>query len=430
VKGEFITVRKEAEEWSSRTLSRTPSLSTLQRNQLVSEKQLGTYVINLDRSRSRWRQCVQELKRNKGLMELSNHKVTRVRAVDGRLLHHVKSDVQFHDEVFTTLQYHHNYGNKNDEATKKDFSKVFEVKIMTVSVPGWMPGNIAVTLSHLFAIRCAYDRGDEIALIFEDDVLMSNKGSVGLDKSEMLKRVLEVSKADSNWSILQLGWIIADDSDTTGRLATAYHNGLLLVPRMPCGNADFQIYGLHAYAISRVGMKQLLDMWWPFGSGSSPYTCSCRDSEVVIKDDDDDDDDDDDGVGFIYAESMAIHEVLTNRYQPSTVVQTPTVDFRLANRLFSESVILDLPRVYTSTIPIFNQRSSEDSETEHAHPSKHSYFRGQSHYVTAKLFDDHTTTTTSYHGTGIQFAPPPLDTMASKVTYTYTTRVSSLHIIH
>ena len=195
------------------------------------------------------------------------------------------------------------------------------------------PGNVAVTLSHLSAIKVAYDRGDEVALILEDDVSfdlpwgpphenrsLGGDSEVG-DGNDVLRggglaTVLKAIRDVPEWSLVQLGWLPEAETDGLRRLVEAWRRGVVAAPRMPCGNADWRIYGLHAYLVHRRGMEALLDAWWPGGKRGAPLS------------------------------DIAAAGSLRGGFE---------FDLRLAGRVFSESVIMAMPGVYTVTRPLFIQ---------------------------------------------------------------------------
>jgi GR25 family glycosyltransferase involved in LPS biosynthesis len=103
---------------------------------------------------------------------------------------------------------------------------------------------VAVTISHLIAIKKAYDEEQDIALIMEDDVKIYE------DFSSDWKKY--ISLAPDNWRILQMLTI-------NEKSVLEYLEGILHSPFVPYFPEH---YSTGAYIINRRGMKELLDQTW------------------------------------------------------------------------------------------------------------------------------------------------------------------------
>lgn len=173
---------------------------------------MPTYYINLDRSAARRRRFEDQLK------EFSTH-ATRIPAVDGR---NIDLDVstQGVDGTYT-------FKGQKRSVSVRGYLKSGERRLPCSK------GELGCTLSHLHAIRTAFDNGDALALIFEDDVtfeLMPFWPQTLIDI---------VGSAPSGWEILNL---------TSSRA---------------CSREGFDVhtpvfdYSAQAYIINRKGMSRL-----------------------------------------------------------------------------------------------------------------------------------------------------------------------------
>ena len=114
------------------------------------------YWINLNRSIDRKRKMEQQLKE----YDINNH--VRVEGIDGKELDFEK----YRDKCMNRTEY-----------------------------------ELGCTLSHLKAIKSAYNNGDEYALIFEDDCSFE---FVKYQKYSIDELIEIMNKEHSNWNILQL----------------------------------------------------------------------------------------------------------------------------------------------------------------------------------------------------------------------------------
>eukprot|EP00944_MAST-04C_sp_MAST-4C-sp1_P007546 g7546.t1 len=203
-------------------------------------------------------------------MEQSLHKYnfnfTRIEAIDGNELVH---------EVETASV--HTYSNDIGDAI-----------VFSNSNDTWIDGAVptkseaACAMSHLKAIRRAYEDGNEVAIIFEDDVAFDDTMPLYRD-SESLPHVLNNAyELEANFSILQLHWIFTAVSNESvidrDELLRAYTRGELVVrrdrfPRLEntmCGGRV--LWSALAYAIRRPYMKLLLETFLPhYDVDSGPF---------------------------------------------------------------------------------------------------------------------------------------------------------------
>ena len=203
-------------------------------------------------------------------MEQSLHKYnfnfTRIEAIDGNELVH---------EVETASV--HIYSNVIGDAI-----------VFSNSNDTWIDGAVptkseaACAMSHLKAIRRAYEDGNEVAIIFEDDVAFDDTMPLYRD-SESLPHVLNSAyELEPNFSILQLHWIYTAISNESvidrDELLRAYTRGELVVrrdqyPRLEntmCGGRV--LWSALAYAIRRPYMKLLLETFLPdYGADSGQF---------------------------------------------------------------------------------------------------------------------------------------------------------------
>jgi len=388
-------LRKHAKAWATlaSAQSRAPSLEQAEQGPAGSNgwweqsnddsslyKRLGVYVINLDRSPDR-------LAAFTAAAEVAGlPPFERVVGVDGRRFAEVPQELQGppgqETSVETVLEYHPEgtEGSVNREAG----CGIFRVRYMELSFLGpqmmTKAGNVAVTLSHLMAMRRAFDAGHEVALVLEDDVSFDFPWGGGSSSAAGggLGAVLEAVEAISDWTITQLGYTPEDETDSLQRLVEVWRRGVLLAPRQPCGNADWRVYGLHAYLVHRRGMRLLLDQWWPGGAAAA------------------------------------------GPLMPTLACTAPVaeVDLRQAGRVFSESVILTLPGVYTVTRPLLGQRRGVASETGHAATDRHEHFHAVAHHALLRAFmSDFEDTHAIHDARGVEFGPPAIDTSKMQVDY-------------
>eukprot|EP00750_Incisomonas_marina_P028525 INCI6753.3.p1 GENE.INCI6753.3~~INCI6753.3.p1 ORF type:complete len:654 (+),score=45.11 INCI6753.3:116-2077(+) len=118
---------------------------------------------------------------------------------------------------------------------------------------------LAVAASHLRAIKAAFDAGDEVALIFEDDAsaaLIPHWQNMGLSE------VLDALPRD--WHVIQLHVWLGLGFGGAARAVDIMRNALRqgnLVSRRDAWD-DAELWGVVAYAVSRAGMRELLRTHW------------------------------------------------------------------------------------------------------------------------------------------------------------------------
>lgn len=387
-------VRVDAQEWAARVLPRQvqPSPPLVPETRLSSRNSwwgpmphdLGVYVINLDRSPERLASFLDEASKH----GLDTEKIFRVSAVDGRFLSESTGHKKNSTVVDTVLDYCPDIENGSGRCSSHFSVRFIDLQFLGPQVI-WAPGNIAVTLSHLQAIRTAFDRGDTVALVFEDDTRFD--GQEDSSESGGFAAVLDAAaQLSSDWTVLQLGHLTGDDTDQLRRLAEAWKRNILLVSRMPCGNADWRIFGLHAYLMHRRGMALLLDAWWPGGSGEQPSSSSSKTPPGTKASSRR-------GVGNLAGLSF---------------------DLRLAGRVFSESIVLNLPGVYVATRPLFMQRHDAASDTDHIDSNKHERYRASNSWrAMAEAFSGGENGMP--RARGVEFFPPALETMRASSPVDY-----------
>lgn len=179
------------------------------------------YMINLDERAEKWMKM-------KGILQKNKLKVNRVRGINGWKI--------------------------SDEA-QKELAGPYPVQLCG--------GQLGCLLSHISAIKDAYERGFEVILMLEDDVEI-------LEETKQISHILsDFSRVDPDWDIL------FTDTDQRAEYG-GYYRPLTVDPR-----PDQQVYpleyyftrlwitnelmqtryrwGLHSYLISRKGVKKVLD---------------------------------------------------------------------------------------------------------------------------------------------------------------------------
>ena len=118
---------------------------------------------------------------------------------------------------------------------------------------------LAVAASHLKAIHTAYMAGEEYALILEDDASLA---LVPLWHNVGLKEALQALPHD--WHVLQLHvWLGGEMGVGAVIVDKMLHRvavGDIVSPRHLLDDAEF--WGAVAYAVSRAGMRAILDRYW------------------------------------------------------------------------------------------------------------------------------------------------------------------------
>ena len=111
-------------------------------------------------------------------------------------------------------------------------------------------GRIGCFESHMYVIREAYQKGHQKILIFEDDVIPTPAYS-----NTLLNIATNFMQTNTNWEYFQLGWTINLELSPLSPF----------VPYLLSKEISPHIYNFsgvltHSYAISRKGMKRLLDI--------------------------------------------------------------------------------------------------------------------------------------------------------------------------
>lgn len=106
---------------------------------------------------------------------------------------------------------------------------------------------IGCTLSHLIAIKTSYDRGNEIALILEDDTVVS---SLTNDNQYEI-----ISKAPKDWEIIQLYYVSTERAKDLKR----FENTDYLIH-----DNKNHLWSTAAYLINRKGMEKIIKKACPY----------------------------------------------------------------------------------------------------------------------------------------------------------------------
>jgi len=114
--------------------------------------------------------------------------------------------------------------------------------------PALKPAEIGCTMSHLFAIRTAYDNGDEIALIIEDDTVINLLNLLDVKFDTLYK------DAPSGWEIISLFHMHMAKAE----LLKTYYNSTKEYQYLLHDNIN-HLHSTVGYLINRRGMKKLLD---------------------------------------------------------------------------------------------------------------------------------------------------------------------------
>jgi hypothetical protein len=109
--------------------------------------------------------------------------------------------------------------------------------------------------SHIELIKFAYDNNMENILIFEDDVMESNTYSLNV-----LQECISFMKYNNDWDLFYLGWCPSTPNKSVFYSclgSSTKENNWQYVYKGGC-------YCLHAYVVSRKGMKQILSYFYKF----------------------------------------------------------------------------------------------------------------------------------------------------------------------
>jgi GR25 family glycosyltransferase involved in LPS biosynthesis len=124
-------------------------------------------------------------------------------------------------------------------------------------------GEIGCCISHIMAIKKAYDSGEDAVMICEDDLLLDTVSLVGKTLNEI------VEKAPEDWDLLQLS--VAGTGD--GSLERAYEklkmNDTLTFIKRDSPN-KILFWGTACYLIKRKGMEKILNVVYSESTDSKP----------------------------------------------------------------------------------------------------------------------------------------------------------------
>jgi len=162
------------------------------------------YFINMERSKDRLKYMMKQI----NLYKIQN--INRIEAVDGSQIRN---------------KYNDSYIFSNGETLH------FNIRNFT----DYSMGELGCVLSHLNAIKCSYDRGDEYCLILEDDIYL---GLIMLWEKTLCD---VINNAPNNWGILQL------------------FSGNTHVKNINEYKMWNNYWGMQAYIMNREGMKKIVD---------------------------------------------------------------------------------------------------------------------------------------------------------------------------
>ena len=131
------------------------------------------------------------------------------------------------------------------------------INIIHAVTPGKQAKNSleAVILSHRKAIQIAYDRGDKVALVLEDDAEPVFYPFWDINLEQYVKQMNLYYRSNiENWSTIQLGTTKVDF------IHKDENKAIPIYPNPPPHNQSVQgsEWGAFAYLISRIGMEQVL----------------------------------------------------------------------------------------------------------------------------------------------------------------------------
>lgn len=229
-------------------------LKTLDQQDVIDRVKYPVFYINLSRSPTRNVEFVDQMH------ELHlNHLITRVEGVDGKKLTNVR------------------------QGTLEDTNERF------VNSYNLTPSELGCTLSHLRAIKRAYNLGHEIAVIVEDDACFRLMPYWRHSIPEMCKMLSQLTQDKKNWHVMTLynrrHYIqptLSKMISTNLKIEKEKENGDKRY-FFPCPNDC----GTVGYVINRLGMRKLLaetwqnDQWVLNSSKSSSGEADCFLYQVV-----------------------------------------------------------------------------------------------------------------------------------------------------
>jgi GR25 family glycosyltransferase involved in LPS biosynthesis len=148
----------------------------------------------------------------------------------------------------------HSYSSNITRITGYNGYKIKNLKMDTVDGISFFnnyselkKSEIGCLMSHLITIKTAYDKGDEVALILEDDTVIDLINLLDFEFETIYK------KAPSDWEMVSLFHMSKWNSEF---LKKVYHSEEYQYLRH--NNIDY-LYSLVGYLINRKGMKKVLD---------------------------------------------------------------------------------------------------------------------------------------------------------------------------
>ena len=121
-------------------------------------------------------------------------------------------------------------------------------------------GRVGCFESHMNVTRECYQSGKQKVLIFEDDVVPSPAYS-----PELLNQATTFMTTNTTWEIFQLGWgfwFDTTNSSVTSALIKSIYQ-LIIAKNVAPHVYQHTAVLLHAYCLSRAGMKRILDNYEP-----------------------------------------------------------------------------------------------------------------------------------------------------------------------
>jgi GR25 family glycosyltransferase involved in LPS biosynthesis len=248
----------------------------------------GWLYINMANRRDRGRDLEDELAE----LGVSRTNILRVEAV-----------TPSHLNIVTNSSSHQSRSNTGSGHAFSSFTLSSSLSSVPFAYPGGTPNidewgccladkvETAVSISHLRAVKLAYERGWHSAIILEDDVhagslssyWASTPGDIAGFPAGGVTLADVIRDLDAKgWDIAQLGMASMHDYETAwlmAKMITELEHGHRISLRNNFNlNLYQQVWGAFAYAVSRRGMRKLLDMRWPGGADGPPFESLTSDS--------------------------------------------------------------------------------------------------------------------------------------------------------